>query len=75
MKFVGSKASALAYKYLKATVGDKDFWFDVTNSGYNVFANITSILDTDDYITYDITAGTATVSFGTATMSWATTKS
>lgn len=75
LQFVGSKDSTWAYKYLKATVGDKDFWFDVTYSGYNFFANIISILDTDDYITYDITEDTATVSFGTATMSWETTKS
>lgn len=75
LKFVGSKDSTWVYKYLKATVGDKDFWFDVTYSGYNVFANIISILDTDDYITYDITEDTATVSFGTVTMSWETTKS
>ena len=77
LKFIGTRTTPSTYKYLKATVGDKDFWFDVTyaSSGNNVFANIISILDTDDYITYDITEDTATVSFGTVTMSWETTKS
>lgn len=77
LKFIGTKGSYDTYKYLKATVGSKDFWFDVSypRTGHNIFANITSILDTDDYITYDITARTAIVSLGTAVMSWHTTKS
>ena len=77
LKFIGTKDTPATYKYLKAIVGSKDFWFDVSypSTGYNIFANITSILDTDDYITYDITARTAIVSLGTAVMSWHTTKS
>ena len=77
LKFIGTKDTPATYKYLKAIVGSKDFWFNVSypSTGYNIFANITSILDTDDYITYDITARTAIVSLGTAVMSWHTTKS
>lgn len=77
LKFIGTKGSYDTYKYLKATVGSKVFWFGVSypRTGHNIFANITSILDTDDYITYDITARTAIVSLGTAVMSWHTTKS
>ena len=75
LEFLTSQNIPKRFNYLKATIGSKTFWFDVTYRGLYICANISSILDTDDYITYDIAGRTATVSFGDNNMSLQTTKS
>ena len=75
LEFLTSQSISTTFNYLKATIGSKTFWFNVTYRGLYICANISSILDTDDYITYDITQRTATVSFGNNNMSFTTTNS
>lgn len=75
LEFLTSQNIPTKFNYLKATIGSKTFWFDVIYRELYICANISSILDTDDYITYDIAGGTATVSFGDNHMSLTTTKS
>lgn len=73
LKLVGTKATSQTFKYLKATTSNSVYWFDLTKSGYTLYANITPLFDTDDDIVYDISEGTATIIFSSMTLE--TTKS
>ena len=73
LKLVGTKATSQTFKCLKATTSNSVYWFDLTKSGYTLYANITPLFDTDDDIVYDISEGTATIIFSSMTLE--TTKS
>lgn len=73
LKLVGTKASSQTFKYLKAITSNSVYWFDLTKSGYTLYADITPLFDTDDDIVYDISENTATITLSTMTLE--TTKS
>ena len=73
LKLVGTKATSQTFKYLKATTSNSVYWFDLTKSGFTLYANITPLFNRDDDISYDISQNTATITFSTMTLE--TTKS